>query len=81
MAKSIDVTEQARRIRTPTLGLYPGNGTITRFDEALVRKTVPGIRMVMLPTEFHSVQFFMAKQCAREVLYFASQHDGTAVDA
>lgn len=80
LAKTLDVREQAKRISTPTLGLYPGNGRITRFDEEMVRTTVPGIRMVTLPTEFHAVQFLMAKQCARQVLYFASQHDGTPCD-
>ena len=65
---------------TPTLGLYPGNGRITRFDQELVRSSIPGIRMVMLPSEFHAVQLFMAKQCARHVLYCAAQHDGIACD-
>jgi 3-oxoadipate enol-lactonase len=79
-AAKFDVTEQASRIRVPTLGLYPGNGTITRFDQERVGKTIPGIQMVLLPTEYHSVQFFMASQCARQVLHFASQHDGTLCD-
>lgn len=79
-AKTVNVAEYAARISTPTLGLYPGNGTITRFDEDMVRKTVPGIRMVNLPTEYHSIQFFMAKQCAKQVLYFAAQQDGTLID-
>ena len=80
LAAKLDVRAQAARISTPTLGLYPGNGRITRFDEEMVRTTIPGIRMMLLPTEFHSVQFLMAKQCAKQVLYFASQHDGTVCD-
>ena len=80
LAATFDVSEQASRIKTPTLGLYPGNGRITRFDEEMVRKTVPGIRMVTLPTEFHSVQFLLARQCAKQVLYFATQADGTACE-
>ena len=79
-AMKFDVRAQAAKISTPTLGLYPGNGRITRFDEEMVRATIPGIRMMLLPTEFHSIQFLMAKQCARQVLYFASQHDGTPCD-
>lgn len=79
-AMKFDVRAQAAKISTPTLGLYPGNGRITRFDEEMVRTTIPGIRMMLLPTEFHSIQFLMAKQCARQVLYFASQHDGTPCD-
>lgn len=70
----------AERVKTPTLGIYPRGGRITKFDEDLVRNTVPGIRMVTLPTEFHSIQFLMARQCAKEVLYFATQHDGQPCD-
>ena len=80
LAKTMDMREHAKKIITPTLGLYPGNGRITRFDEEMVRNSIPGIRMVMLPTEYHSIQFFLAKQCARHVLYFANQFDGTAID-
>jgi 3-oxoadipate enol-lactonase len=80
LAASLDARAQAQKITTPTLGLYPGNGRITRFGEEMVRKAIPGIRMVNLPTEFHAVQFLMAKQCAQHVLYFASQHDGTVCD-
>ena len=80
LAMKIDVRAQAAKITTPTLGLYPGNGRITRFDEEMVRTTIPGILMMMMPTEFHAVQFLMAKQCAQQVLYFASQHDGTLCD-
>ena len=76
LAATLDVRAQAARVSTPTLGLYPGNGRITRFDEEMVRNTIPGIRMMLLPTEFHAVQFLMARQCAQQVFYFASQHDG-----
>ena len=80
LAMKLDVRAQAAKIATPTLGLYPGNGRITRFDEEMVRTTIPGIRMMLLPTEFHAVQFLMARQCAKQVLYFASQFDGTPCD-
>ena len=79
-AIKFDVSAQAARIKTPTLGIYPGNGTITRFDQERVRNTIPGVRMVLLPTESHSIQFFMAMQCAKLVLDFAAQRDGTAGD-
>ena len=79
-AMKFDVRAQAAKISTPALGLYPGNGRITRFDEEMVGATIPGIRMMLLPTEFHAIQFLMARQCARQVLYFASQHDGTPCD-
>ena len=79
-AMKFDVRAQAAKISTPTLGLYPGNGRITRFDEEMVGATIPGIRMMLLPTEFHAIQFLMARQCALQVLYFASQHDGTPCD-
>ena len=80
LAKRIDVREMAKKVRTPTLGLYPGNGRITRFDQELVRQSIPGIKMVMLPTEFHAIQFLMPKPCAMHVLYFAAQYDGIVCD-
>ena len=79
-AIKFDVSAQAARIKTPTLGLYPGNGTITRFDQESVRNTIPGVHMTLLPSEAHSIQFYMAKQCALQVLYHAAQHDGTVCD-
>jgi hypothetical protein len=36
--------------------------------------------MTLLPSEAHSIQFYMAKQCALQVLYHAAQHDGTVCD-
>jgi 3-oxoadipate enol-lactonase len=79
-AIKFDVSAQAARIKTPTLGLYPGNGTITRFDQERVRNTIPGVHMTLLPSEAHSIQFYMAKQCALQVRYHAAQHDGTVCD-
>jgi len=76
VACSIDVESYLPRIATPTLGLYPSKGPITVNDDDVIRDTIPNIRMVRLPTAYHAIQFLMPAACAREVLHFASQHDG-----
>jgi 3-oxoadipate enol-lactonase len=75
-AAKIDVSDCLPKIRTPTLGLYPAGGRITGSEEEKVRKGIAGIRFVTLPTQFHSVQFLMAAECATHALYFAAQVDG-----
>ena len=75
-AAKIDVSACLPQIRTPTLGLYPAGGRITGSEEEKVRYGIAGIRFVRLPTQFHSVQFLMAAECATHALHFAAQIDG-----
>lgn len=75
-AAKIDIGDCLPKIRTPTLGLYPGGGKITGPEEDKIRRGIPGIRYVTLPTAYHSVQFLMAAQCADHALHFAAQVDG-----
>jgi 3-oxoadipate enol-lactonase len=75
-AAKIDVSACLPQIRTPTLGLYPAGGRITGSEENKVRKGIANIRFVSLPTQFHSVQFMMAAECATQALHFAAQIDG-----
>jgi len=76
IACSVDVESYLPRITTPTLGLYPSKGPITVNDDDVIRNTIPNMRMVRMPTTYHAIQFLMPAACAREVLHFASQHDG-----
>ena len=61
-----------------TVGLYPTAGTITGFEEKQIRESVPGIRIINLPTRFHAIQVLMPAACAKAVLHFAGEHDGVA---
>lgn len=75
-AAKIDVSACLPQIRTPTLGIYPDGGKITGSEEDKVRRGIAGIRFVNMPTEYHSVQFLFAPECATHALHFAAQIDG-----
>lgn len=74
-AHQIDARPWLSSIRAPVLGLYPSDGAITGPDEDFLRRSVPGIRFLQLPTRFHAIQFLMAEQCSGLVLDFALQAD------
>ncbi|MBO9354391.1 alpha/beta fold hydrolase [Bordetella petrii] len=78
IACSADVESCLPRITVPTLGLYPMKGPITVNDDDVILKTIPNMRMVRLPTTYHAIQFLMPAACAKEVLHFATQHDGVS---
>lgn len=65
------------RIKAPVLGLYPSSGPIAGDEQVdILRTRVRDIRIVRMPTRYHSIQNFMPAACATEVLHFAAQHDG-----
>jgi len=67
------------RIRAPVLGLYPTSGPIAGDEQIeILRNGVRNIRIVRQPTNYHSIQSFMPAACAREVLRFAAEHEGSA---
>ncbi len=76
VASKVDVSGYLARVQVPTLGLYPTAGVVTGFEEEQIRRSIPGIRIVNLPTRFHAIQVLMPATCAIEVLHFAAQHDG-----
>ena len=78
VAETVNIAEYLPKVAVPTLGLYPRGGTITGFEEEHIRKTVPGIRVIGLPTRFHSIQVLMPAACAKAVLHFCGEHDGVA---
>lgn len=78
VAETVNIAAYLPQVAVPTLGLYPRGGTITGFEEEHIRRTVPGIRVIGLPTRFHSIQVLMPAACAKAVLHFCGEHDGVA---
>lgn len=76
VASKVDVSGYLARVQVPTLGLYPTAGVVTGVEEEQIRRSIPGIRIVNLPTRFHAIQVLMPATCATQVLHFAAQHDG-----
>lgn len=76
VASKVDVSGYLAKVKVPTLGLYPTAGLVTGFEEQQIRDSIPGIRIVNLPTKFHAIQVLMPAACAKHLLHFAAQHDG-----
>lgn len=78
VASKVDVSAYLEKVKVPTLGLYPTAGVVTGFEEQQIRNSIPGIRVVNLPTRFHAIQVLMPAACAKHLLHFAARHDGVA---
>lgn len=78
VAAKVDVSAYLPQVRVPTLGLYPTAGVVTGHEEAQIRAGIPGIRVINLPTRFHAIQVLMPAACARALLHFCGEIDGTA---
>ena len=78
LATQIDVRSYLGRIQSPVLGLYPSTqATITDDEqERILSDGISRFTVVHLPTPYHTIQNLEPAACARQVLYFASQHDG-----
>lgn len=75
--ENLSVVPILPRIEAPVLGLYPTAGPIAGDEQVeILRKNVRDIRIVRLPTRYHSIQNFMPATCAEEVLHFAARHEG-----
>ena len=74
-----NATPYLTRIKAPVLGLYPQGGIITK-DEHLeaLREHVNDVRIVRVPSRYHSINIFSPATCAMQLLYFISQHEGIA---
>ena len=79
MISNANATPYLSRIKAPVLGLYPEGGVITK-DEHLevLRSEVKDVRIVRVPSRYHSIQMVSPATCALELLHFAAQHDGIA---
>lgn len=78
VAASVDVSSYLSQVAVPTLGLYPTSGVVTGHEEAQIRASIPGIRVINLPTRFHAIQVLMPAACARALLHFCGEIDGVA---
>ncbi len=77
IASGVDATPYLERIRTPTLGLYPSQPPVTiQEQEKILAAGVRGIRFVHVPSRHHAIQTLMPATLAKEVLHFATGHDG-----
>jgi 3-oxoadipate enol-lactonase len=77
-AAKVDVSPYLPQVRVPTLGLYPTAGVVTGHEEAQIRASIPGIRVINLPTRFHAIQVLMPAACAKALLHFCGELDGVA---
>lgn len=77
LASPIDVTGFLKDVKAPVLGLYPNSGPITSGEqEKLLKENLRSLKLVHLPTTFHTLQNIAPASCANEVLHFAAQYDG-----
>lgn len=76
LAARADARPYLSRIEAPVLGLYPSGGLITGEEEAVIQREIKNLRIVHLPTEYHSIMTMMPAACAKHVLAFAASIDG-----
>ncbi len=77
LASKVNVTPYLSRIKAPVLGLYPSSGPLTdQEQEKVILSRIPNIKIVHLPSRYHTIQNIAPAACAKQVLYFISQHDG-----
>ena len=81
IASSVDATPFLERIRTPTLGLYPAHAPLTiQSQEQTLKRGIATLKIVHVPSRHHTIQNLLPATLARQVLYFASQHDGVSCE-
>jgi 3-oxoadipate enol-lactonase len=79
IASKVDARPYLARIKTPTLGLYPEHAPVTiQTQEQALRKDIASLKIVHVPSSHHTIQNILPATLARQVLYFAAQHDGTS---
>lgn len=67
------------RIKAPVLALYPTRGPITDDEQQrLLRQHVPHLRLIEVPSEYHSILTLEPALCAQHVLRFAAEFDGAS---
>ena len=49
-------------------------------QEQVLREQIANLKIVHVPSSHHAIMNIMPAMLARQVLYFAAQHDGTACD-
>lgn len=81
LASGVNARPYLPRIECPVLGLYPANAPVTiQNQEEDLRRGIRNLRIVHVPSRHHTIQNILPALCARQVLYFAAQHDGVPCD-
>lgn len=81
LASRVDARPYLPRIQCPVLGLYPASAPVTiQSQEEELRRGIRDLRIVHVPSRHHTIQNILPKLCARQVLYFAAQHEGYSCD-
>ncbi len=80
IASSVDATPYLERIRTPALGLYPAQAPVTIQSQEQTLQRIASLKIVHVPARTHTIQNLLPATLARQVLYFAAQHDGVSCD-
>ena len=80
IASGVDATPYLGRIRTPTLGLYPAHAPVTIQTQEKTLQRIAALKIVHVPASTHAIMNILPATLARQVLYFAAQHDGVSCD-
>ena len=76
-AGSIDAKPYLRKIKAPTLALYPTGSNISSADqEAALRENIASVRVTHLDTASAMLGMLQPRACAEQILAFAGAHDG-----
>lgn len=79
LAAQVNPTPVLGNIQAPVLGLYPSQGgaltSTEQFD--ILKRHIKNLRLIHLDTQYHMVHTLEPANCAKHVLYFCSEYDGT----
>ena len=79
LAGKVDPSAVLGKIEAPVLGLYPSHGGALTSNEQfdILKSRIRNLRLIHLATTYHMVHTLEPATCAKHVLYFCSEHDGT----
>jgi pimeloyl-ACP methyl ester carboxylesterase len=79
LAGKVDPSPFLGKIDAPVLGLYPCQGGAITSSEQFekLRNGIRNLRLIHLDTRYHMVHTLEPATCAKHVLYFCSEYDGT----
>ncbi|MBI2199645.1 MAG: alpha/beta hydrolase [Candidatus Rokubacteria bacterium] len=79
LAAQVNPTPVLGNIQAPVLGLYPSQGGALTSNEQfdILKRNIKNLRLIHLDTQYHMVHALEPANCARHVLYFCSEYDGT----
>ncbi len=80
LAGKVDPSPFLDKIEAPVLGLYPDHGGALTSNKQfeVLRKHIRDLRLIHLRSRYHMVQTLEPATCAKHVLYFCSEFDGTS---